>query len=73
MVTGDTNFEQSIKGPSFTDIKSVNYISDGRHLNSIFWLDSISDLFKADGLSNTGQVYYRILVNLDFNNDNGYQ
>lgn len=73
MVTGDTNLEQSINGPSFTDIKSVNYLSDGRHLNTTFWLDSISDLFKADGLSNTRQIYYGILVDSDFNNDTGYQ
>src|SRR5689334_3254805 len=57
MVTGDTSLEQSIKGPSFTDIKSVNYISDGKYLNSTFWLDSILNLFNSNGLSNTRQIY----------------
>lgn len=73
MVTGDTNLEQSIKGPPFTDINSVNYISDGRYLNSTFWLDSITELFNSNGLSNTRQIYYGILIDSDFNNDTGYQ
>lgn len=73
MLTGETSETRYLDGPSYTDIHSINYLSDGRTLNATFWLNSISELFEGNDFSKINQLYYGILIDSDFNNDTGYQ
>ena len=73
MKTGESLGNNDSRGPSYTDINSINYFSDGNTLNATFWLSSILDLTTGNDIPNTKQVYYGILIDSDFNNDTGYQ
>jgi hypothetical protein len=58
------------KGDRFADILIVNYFSDGKSLNSTFWLFFP---FKDKPAKNYAEVNYGILIDADFNNDTGVQ
>lgn len=73
MLTGEEIYGKDSQGPAYTDIRSINYLSDGRYLNATFWVSSLSDLFNGNDTSNSKQIYYGILIDSDFNNDTGYQ
>jgi hypothetical protein len=73
METGNTSRSEEHIGPDYTDLQSVNYLSDGRFLNATFWLPSLKDLTSLNGYPTNKQVYYGMLFDSDFNNDTGYQ
>lgn len=56
----------SNKGSNFTDIRSINYFSDGRFLNVTLWLDGFSPHPPTDR-----RVNYGMYIDSDFNNKTG--
>jgi hypothetical protein len=56
----------SNKGSNFTDIRSINYFSDGRFLNASIWLDDFTPAPHTDRYVN-----YGMYVDSDFNNKTG--
>ena len=58
---------QTVNDPSYIDIKSVNYFSDGRHLNATIWLDSFEPIPPAEH----DNVNYGMYFDADFNSSTG--
>jgi hypothetical protein len=56
-------------GPEYTDIVSVDYLSDGKFLNATLWLASL------DGLSSPSSsgIYYGMAIDSDLNNNTGFR
>lgn len=52
----------SNKGSNFTDIRSINYFSDGQFLNATIWLDDFTTTPPIDR-----KVNYGMYVDSDFN------
>jgi hypothetical protein len=73
MLKGDTVSNIEPTGPQFTDIQSVNYLSNGEFLNVTLWLSSILGLDSLNESSATRQIYYGILFDSDANNNTGFQ
>jgi|SRR6185312_14900918 len=58
----------SSKGSNFTDIRSVNYFSDGQFLNATIWLDDFTPSPPTDK-----SVNYGMYIDSDFNNKTGIE
>jgi hypothetical protein len=56
----------SIKGSNYTDIRSINYFSNGRFLNATLWLDDFNPSPSTDR-----RVNYGMYIDSDFNNKTG--
>ena len=56
-------------GPNYTDIKSVNYFSNGKSLNATIWLDDFKPIPPAEHEN----VNYGMYFDADFNKKTGVQ
>ena len=69
MVTG----HDSVKGPPYTDIRSVTYFSEGKFLNATLWLSSLKNLTSLNGKPSSDEIRYGMLIDADLNNNTGFQ
>src|SRR6185312_14292998 len=56
----------STKGSNFTDIRYINYFSDGQFLNATMWLDGFTSTPPTDR-----KVNYGMYIDSDFDNNTG--
>jgi hypothetical protein len=72
--TNMLNGSQTKSGPTYTDITSVTYSSDGNFLNSTLWLSSLKDLRDSHWKpNNIYSIAYGVLIDSDLSTASGYQ
>lgn len=58
----------SSKGSNYTDLRTVNYNSNGKHLNATLWLDAFNPSPPTDR-----EINYGMYIDADFNNKTGIE